>query len=136
MKRHEPSSLKNYKYNQDNITSLWSNKLIYLPPINTLLPPPPPPPPSPPPPKTTYHHGKSIDLWYQNHRGVHQICNGDIVAPSLEKCKRKRILPYQYQCLVQCFEKTNSPNSEVREKLAIELNMTKREVQVWFQNRR
>jgi hypothetical protein len=49
---------------------------------------------------------------------------------TLEKAKRKRILPYQYQCLVQCFERTDSPNSELRERLGIELNMTKREVQV------
>jgi hypothetical protein len=49
---------------------------------------------------------------------------------ALEKAKRKRILPYQYQCLVQCFERTDSPNSELRERLALELNMTKREVQV------
>ncbi|KAL0139366.1 Homeodomain-like DNA binding domain-containing transcription factor [Mucor lusitanicus] len=54
----------------------------------------------------------------------------------LSKAKRKRISPAQYNRLMEIFDQTDTPSSEIRENLAIELNMTKREVQVWFQNRR
>ncbi|KAK4515713.1 uncharacterized protein ATC70_010666 [Mucor velutinosus] len=74
----------------------------------------------------------------------------------LSKAKRKRISPAQYTRLMEIFDQTDTPSSEIRENLAIELNMTKREVQVfaanhapeekkknshskrqvWFQNRR
>ncbi|GAN04619.1 hypothetical protein MAM1_0069d04080 [Mucor ambiguus] len=54
----------------------------------------------------------------------------------LSKARRKRISPAQYNRLMEIFDQTDTPSSEIRENLAIELNMTKREVQVWFQNRR
>ncbi|CEP14928.1 hypothetical protein [Parasitella parasitica] len=54
----------------------------------------------------------------------------------LTKAKRKRISPAQYDRLMEIFDQTDTPSSEIRENVAIELNMTKREVQVWFQNRR
>ncbi|KAI9314410.1 Homeodomain-like protein, partial [Dichotomocladium elegans] len=50
--------------------------------------------------------------------------------------KRKRISPDQFQALSDIFEHTDTPNFELREQLALRLNMTNREVQVWFQNRR
>ncbi|ORE06462.1 homeobox-domain-containing protein [Rhizopus microsporus var. microsporus] len=52
------------------------------------------------------------------------------------KTKRKRITPAQYNRLMEIFDQTDTPSSEIRENLATELDMTKREVQVWFQNRR
>ncbi|KAI8063659.1 Homeodomain-like protein [Gilbertella persicaria] len=52
------------------------------------------------------------------------------------KAKRKRISTAQYERLMQVFDQTDTPSSEIRENLAVELDMTKREVQVWFQNRR
>ncbi|ORX60236.1 Homeodomain-like protein [Hesseltinella vesiculosa] len=55
---------------------------------------------------------------------------------STGRSKRKRISPDQYQVLTECFQHTDTPNYELREKLSKELNMTNREVQVWFQNRR
>ncbi|OAD76828.1 Homeodomain-like DNA binding domain-containing transcription factor [Phycomyces blakesleeanus NRRL 1555(-)] len=54
----------------------------------------------------------------------------------LAKPKRKRISPDQFRVLSDLFEKTDTPNYELRERMAGRLNMTNREVQVWFQNRR
>ncbi|KAI8366335.1 hypothetical protein EDC96DRAFT_508589 [Choanephora cucurbitarum] len=58
------------------------------------------------------------------------------IPSQLSKAKRKRISPSQYNRLMEVFEHTDTPSSEIRENLASELDMTKREVQVWFQNRR
>ncbi|CAG8462076.1 378_t:CDS:2 [Ambispora gerdemannii] len=52
------------------------------------------------------------------------------------KVKRKRFTQEQLVDLIAMFEQTDTPNYEIREKLAKKLNMTNREVQVWFQNRR
>ncbi|KAI9262757.1 Homeodomain-like protein [Sporodiniella umbellata] len=60
----------------------------------------------------------------------------DLLNSSPVKNKRKRINASQYDRLMETFEQTDTPSSDVRENLAIELHMTKREVQVWFQNRR
>jgi hypothetical protein len=48
------------------------------------------------------------------------------------KTKRKRITPAQYNRLMEIFDQTDTPSSEIRENLATELNMTKREVQASF----
>lgn len=69
------------------------------------------------------------DLWSHSRTGMHQTNNG-IVVSSLAKAKRKRILPHQYKKLMETFEKTDTPSSEIRGQLADELDMTKREVQV------
>ncbi|KAI8968357.1 homeobox domain-containing protein, partial [Mycotypha africana] len=50
--------------------------------------------------------------------------------------KRKRITPDQLHILTELFQQTDTPNHDLREKIAKKLNMTNREVQVWFQNRR
>jgi len=62
--------------------------------------------------------------------------NDGIVVCGIAKGKRKRISPEQLKALLEIFQKTDTPSSEVRERLAEQLNMSKREVQVWFQNRR
>lgn len=69
------------------------------------------------------------DIWNYSTRGMHQTNNVKITS-SLTKGKRKRILPYQYNRLIDVFHSTDTPSSEVRERLADELSMTKREVQV------
>ncbi|KAK9762741.1 hypothetical protein K7432_011234 [Basidiobolus ranarum] len=56
--------------------------------------------------------------------------------PGQSQAKRKKITPEQLEDLLAMFEKTDSPSFDIREKLAKKLNMTNREIQVWFQNRR
>lgn len=51
-------------------------------------------------------------------------------SSSSSKVKRKRISPMQYNRLMEIFDQTDTPSSEIRENLADELKMTKREVQV------
>lgn len=57
---------------------------------------------------------------------------GNIIVSSIAKAKRKRISQEQFQRLMEVFEQTDTPSSEVRENLAQELGMTKREVQVFI----
>lgn len=52
------------------------------------------------------------------------------------KSKRRRIPAEKLIHLQALFETTDTPSYEVREELASKLDMTNREVQVWFQNRR
>jgi hypothetical protein len=47
------------------------------------------------------------------------------------KAKRKRISSAQYNRLMEVFDQTDTPSSEIRENLATELDMSKREVQVF-----
>ncbi|CAO3611947.1 unnamed protein product [Cunninghamella blakesleeana] len=55
---------------------------------------------------------------------------------SSNRPKRKRISPDQFRTLSDFFNETDTPNHELRDKISKLLNMTNREVQVWFQNRR
>lgn len=50
--------------------------------------------------------------------------------------KRKRTTSSQLDILVSSFAQSDSPSYETREELASRCDMTLREVQVWFQNRR
>ncbi|RKP34842.1 Homeodomain-like protein, partial [Dimargaris cristalligena] len=52
------------------------------------------------------------------------------------KAKRKRATPEQVHVLNQVFEQTYFPSTEVRRQLALQLSMTPRTVQIWFQNKR
>lgn len=88
-----------------------------------------------------------LPFWIINHIMIH-IANN--------RPKRKRITPNQLEVLTSIFERIKTPNYQLREMTARELNMTNREVQVinkeckaknfnnffslsnkvWFQNRR
>ncbi|KAG2173211.1 hypothetical protein INT43_004585 [Umbelopsis isabellina] len=52
------------------------------------------------------------------------------------KAKRKRITPDQFSQLMGLFEHNDTPSYEIRDKLASQIGMSNREIQVWFQNRR
>ncbi|KAJ2886297.1 hypothetical protein IWW38_005244, partial [Coemansia aciculifera] len=52
------------------------------------------------------------------------------------KGKRKRANAQQLEVLNKVFASTSFPSTEVRNRLARELGMTPRTVQIWFQNRR
>ncbi|KAJ1961263.1 hypothetical protein IWQ62_003927, partial [Dispira parvispora] len=52
------------------------------------------------------------------------------------KPKRRRITEEQFDILISVFRETDTPPYEVREELSKKLNMSTRDVQVWFQNRR
>ncbi|KAK9763013.1 hypothetical protein K7432_010697 [Basidiobolus ranarum] len=56
--------------------------------------------------------------------------------PGQSHVKRKKISPEQLEDLLEIFEISNTPDFETREKLAKKLNMSNREIQIWFQNRR
>ncbi|CAO3663935.1 unnamed protein product [Umbelopsis vinacea] len=60
---------------------------------------------------------------------VRQLPDGFVVC-GITKGKRKRISPEQLKALLDVFHQTDTPSSELREKLAEDLNMSKREVQV------
>jgi len=50
--------------------------------------------------------------------------------------KRQRTTPEQLEVLEKVYENEKLPNSDLRKELAIQLGMTPRRVQVWFQNKR
>lgn len=52
------------------------------------------------------------------------------------KPKRKRANAVQLESLKKTFQQSPFPSSEIRKRLAKELGMTPRSVQIWFQNQR
>ena len=50
--------------------------------------------------------------------------------------RRKRTSPDQLSVLWKHFNEDNTPSAEVRQRLADQLGMSSRSVQIWFQNRR
>lgn len=52
------------------------------------------------------------------------------------KKKRHRTTPEQLRVLEEVFEYEKTPDLQLRQRLARQLNMTPRRVQVWFQNKR
>ena len=59
-----------------------------------------------------------------------------INAAGREPTKRSELAPKQLIALMAQFKADRLPNNETREKLARDLGMSARSVQVWFQNRR
>ncbi|KAL0139853.1 Homeodomain-like DNA binding domain-containing transcription factor [Mucor lusitanicus] len=85
---------------------------------------------------------KSPNLSHLDHSSEENVVNSNNKRLRIKshevvnKPKRKRITPYQLTVLSDLFASTDTPNYQLRENTASKLNMTNREVQVWFQNRR
>ncbi|CAM0138496.1 hypothetical protein VKS41_007111 [Umbelopsis sp. WA50703] len=87
----------------------------------------------------------SSDDSYFNHRKTSSISlllnpkdepKADKKPTTTTKAKRKRITPDQFSQLMGLFEHNDTPSYEIRDKLASQIGMSNREIQVWFQNRR
>ncbi|KAK8847347.1 hypothetical protein IAR55_005204 [Kwoniella newhampshirensis] len=70
--------------------------------------------------------------WLEDQMGEGQ----DIVYSNLEVKHRRRTTPEQLKVLEYWYDINPKPDNALREQLAQQLGMTKRNVQVWFQNRR
>ncbi|KAH8551349.1 hypothetical protein BGW37DRAFT_493316 [Umbelopsis sp. PMI_123] len=87
------------------------------------------------PPRYVTSKSDSNQILVPEEATVRHLPDGFVVC-GITKGKRKRISPEQLKALLEVFEQTDTPSSQLREELAERLNMSKREVQVWFQNRR
>ncbi|KAK6903822.1 hypothetical protein I203_107330 [Kwoniella mangroviensis CBS 8507] len=78
-------------------------------------------------------NGPWTDEWVEN--GIaHE--DQDMVYSNLEVKHRRRTTPDQLKILEYWYDINPKPDNALREHLAAQLGMTKRNVQVWFQNRR
>jgi hypothetical protein len=57
-------------------------------------------------------------------------------AGTKEVKRRRRLSPDETRILAEIFEQTQKPNAALRSRLAQQLDMSSRAVQIWFQNRR
>lgn len=71
----------------------------------------------------------------QDHYEVYKTSTGADFIPPLKVKHRRRTTPEQLKVLEHWFDVNPKPDNNLREWLAMELGMTKRNVQVWFQNR-
>ncbi|KAJ9055443.1 hypothetical protein DSO57_1003940 [Entomophthora muscae] len=65
-----------------------------------------------------------------------QIINGKSSPQTEVKPKRKRANSLQIKVLEQVFRLTCFPSTHIRTQLGLQLGMTPRTVQIWFQNKR
>ncbi|KAJ3012966.1 hypothetical protein HKX48_005992 [Thoreauomyces humboldtii] len=84
------------------------------------------------PPRATVHHARhrSYD------QRLHSTRSSSPAPSAIVKPKRKRATAAQLQSLTAVFNRTHFPSTELRARLAADLEMTPRAVQIWFQNRR
>lgn len=85
------------------------------------------------PPRYVTSKSDSNQILVPEEATVRQLPDGFVVC-GITKGKRKRISPEQLKALLEVFEQTDTPSSQLREELAERLNMSKREVQVLFQS--
>ncbi|CAG8707381.1 7830_t:CDS:2, partial [Racocetra persica] len=57
-------------------------------------------------------------------------------VPYRQVKRRRRLTEEETNILISTFEKVQKPDAEMRTRLAAQLNMSSRAIQVWFQNRR
>ncbi|KAJ1760118.1 Short stature homeobox protein 2 [Coemansia sp. RSA 1591] len=98
---------------------------------------------------TVYEHGPAgSDFFHAHHRYSYHPYHHAVStrqsqsqsqSPPLSmpiKGKRKRASPQQLEVLNKVFVSTSFPSTEMRNRLARDLSMTPRTVQIWFQNKR
>ncbi|OCH94896.1 homeobox-domain-containing protein [Obba rivulosa] len=73
-------------------------------------------------------------------QGVHDEASDSLARATGETCdgrrKRSRVMPEQLAYLEDTFAATEHPTAPERRRIGVRLNMSERQVQVWFQNRR
>ncbi|KAJ2727133.1 hypothetical protein GGI07_000017 [Coemansia sp. Benny D115] len=82
----------------------------------------------------------------QSSSGGHDVANPQSTAPSApalsavgdisRRRTRTTLTPYQLRVLFRVWERTQYPSGDLRSRLATNLMMTPRNVQIWFQNQR
>ncbi|KAJ1646446.1 hypothetical protein LPJ64_002091 [Coemansia asiatica] len=70
------------------------------------------------------------------HRGYYEGSQSPNLNCDPSNKKRHRLRPDQTRRLMEVFQKTTKPDSDMRKILGKQLDMTPRTVQIWFQNRR
>jgi Homeodomain len=85
------------------------------------------------PPRYVTSKSDSNQILVPEEATVRQLPDGFVVC-GITKGKRKRISPEQLKALLEVFEQTDTPSSQLREELAERLKMSKREVQVLSQS--
>ncbi|KAJ2359006.1 hypothetical protein IWW50_000066 [Coemansia erecta] len=99
------------------------------------------PPSAGPMPGSDYYHPHHRFSYHPYQRGAsprrQQHPSSLSPPPSMPiKGKRKRASPQQLEVLNEVFASTSFPSTEMRNRLARQLGMTPRTVQIWFQNKR
>lgn len=69
------------------------------------------------------------------HNGSKRTTRKSTLTQQQKNQKRQRATQDQLNTLEVEFSRNPTPNAAVRERIATEINMTERSVQIWFQNR-
>ncbi|OAX82157.1 hypothetical protein ACJ72_03491 [Emergomyces africanus] len=91
---------------------------------------------STPSPSSTNASAVSISNANQNRASIRRPPRKSTLTQQQKNQKRQRATQDQLVTLEMEFNKNPTPTAAVRERIAEEINMTERSVQIWFQNRR
>ncbi|KAL2361141.1 hypothetical protein RJZ56_005981 [Blastomyces dermatitidis] len=91
---------------------------------------------STPSPSSTNASAVSVSSATQNRASIRRPPRKSTLTQQQKNQKRQRATQDQLVTLEMEFNKNPTPTAAVRERIAEEINMTERSVQIWFQNRR
>ncbi|OJD16870.1 hypothetical protein AJ78_03014 [Emergomyces pasteurianus Ep9510] len=91
---------------------------------------------STPSPSSTNASAASLSSVNQNRASIRRPPRKSTLTQQQKNQKRQRATQDQLVTLEMEFNKNPTPTAAVRERIAEEINMTERSVQIWFQNRR